>query len=81
MQLKHVCPQAKIIAMTSGARKKGTASLVTFASLQLGAQHMLMKPFTKQSLLDAISTVLHPKERTGNEEFQAEIPVSQWGMP
>lgn len=74
-QLTHDCPQAKIIAMTGGARKEGTTSLVTFASLQLGAQHILMKPFTKLSLLDAISAVLHPKERTRDEESQAETPV------
>jgi two-component system, chemotaxis family, chemotaxis protein CheY len=80
MQLKRVWPRAKIIAMTGGARKSDTTSLVALAARQLGAQHILMKPFTKLTLLAAISTVLNPEERTRDKESQSETPIFSKGM-
>jgi two-component system, chemotaxis family, chemotaxis protein CheY len=74
-QLTRVWPHAKIIAMTGGARTGDFMSMVAPAALQLGAQHILMKPFTKETLLAVISAVLNPKERTRDEESRAEIPV------
>ena len=75
MQLTRVWPRAKIIAMTGNARKSGTTSLVAHASLELGAQHILMKPFTKLTLLSAISAVLNPEEKTSDKESRSETPL------
>ena len=61
-QLTRRWPQAKIIAMIGGSRVGDFTSSVAPAALQLGAQHMLLKPFTKRTLLTAISTVLTPQE-------------------
>jgi CheY-like chemotaxis protein len=80
MQLTRVWPRAKIIAMTGSARKSDTTSLVALASLELGAQHILMKPFTKLALLAAISAVLNPKEKTRNSESRSETPILLKGM-
>lgn len=64
-QLTRLWPQAKIIAMTGGAKNGDFTSTVAPAALQLGAQHMLLKPFTKQTLLAVISAVLNPQEDSG----------------
>jgi two-component system, chemotaxis family, chemotaxis protein CheY len=61
-QLTSVWPQAKIIAMTGGTKIGDFNSTVAPAALQLGAQHMLLKPFTKETLLAVISTLLNPQE-------------------
>ena len=71
MQLTHVWPQARIIAMTGGAWKGSTTALVALAALQLGAQHILIKPFTKRTLIAAISAVLNPKEKTRNKQSRS----------
>lgn len=61
-QLRRVSAQAKIIAMTGGTKIGDFNSTVAPAALQLGAQHMLLKPFTKETLLAVIWTVLNPQE-------------------
>jgi two-component system response regulator (stage 0 sporulation protein F) len=61
-QLTHLWPQAKIIAMTGGSKIGDFKSSVADAALQLGAQHLLLKPFTKETLLAVISAVLNPQE-------------------
>src|SRR6195256_2756214 len=43
-QLTRLWPQAKIIAMTGGAKNGDFTSSVAPAALRLGAQHMLLKP-------------------------------------
>ena len=48
--------------MTGGAKNGDFTSTVAPAALQLGAQHMLLKPFTKETLLAVISAVLNPQE-------------------
>jgi CheY-like chemotaxis protein len=58
LQLTRVWPQPKIIAMTGGAQSGDFTSTVAPAALRLGAQHILLKPFTVQTLLTAISAVL-----------------------
>lgn len=74
-QLTRVWPQAKIIAMTGGARKGDLQFTIAPATLEFGAQRMLVKPFTKQTLLAAISAVLNPQEGTGDEGSRTETPV------
>jgi two-component system, chemotaxis family, chemotaxis protein CheY len=64
LQLTRIWPQARIIAMTGGAKRGDFTSTVVPAALQFGAQHVLMKPFTILSLLAAISAVLNPQERS-----------------
>jgi CheY-like chemotaxis protein len=61
VQLTRLWPQAKIIAMTGGAKTNDVRSSVAPAALELGAGHILAKPFTKQALLAAIAEVLNPK--------------------
>lgn len=61
-QLRRVWPQAKIIAMTGGTKIGDFNSSMAPAALQLGAQHMLLKPFTKETLLGVIAAVLNPQE-------------------
>jgi CheY-like chemotaxis protein len=56
MELKRSYPHIKIIAMTGGGRMRmmeiGSAANI------LGADHMLHKPFERESLLAAVSAVL-----------------------
>jgi len=62
LQLSRIWPQAKIIAMTGGgSRTSGLMSTIAPAAVLLGAQRTLVKPFTKQALLAAISAVLSLK--------------------
>ena len=75
MQFTHAWPQAKIIAMTGEAREGSMTALVVLAALQLGAQHILIKPFNKLTLLAAISSVLNPKKKTRDEKFPSETPI------
>lgn len=75
LQLRRVWPQAKIIAMTGGAGKSDVQFTIAPATLELGAQRMLVKPFTKQTLLAAISAVLNPQEGTSDEGPRTETPV------
>jgi two-component system chemotaxis response regulator CheY len=79
-QLTHLWPQAKIIAMTGGSKIGDFKSSVADAALQLGAQHLLLKPFTKQTLLTAISAVLTPKEGARDAATGAETVVSLKGV-
>lgn len=80
LQLTCIWPQAKIIAMTGGDKKGDFTSLVAPAALQLGAQHILVKPFTKQTLLAAISAVLNPKEGASDEASRTETLSSLNGV-
>lgn len=79
-QLTRVWPQAKIIAMTGGAKNGDFTSTVAPAALRLGAQHMLLKPFTKQTLLAVISTVLNPQEDCGITSLDQTHPVLSRGV-
>lgn len=80
VQLTRVWPQAKIIAMTGGALNGDFMSTVAPAALQLGARHILLKPFTKRTLLAAISAVLNPTEGISDGESRTETPVSLLGV-
>ncbi len=79
-QLTRIWPQAKIIAMTGGTKIGDFKSTVAPAALRLGAQHILLKPFTKQTLLAAISAVLTPKEGARDAASGAETFVSLKGV-
>jgi CheY-like chemotaxis protein len=79
-QLTLAWPQTKIIAMTGRAQHDDITSLMGPTALQLGARHVLTKPFTKRTLLAAISAVLNPKEGTSEEPSRAETPVSLHGV-
>src|ERR1043165_3554617 len=78
-QLSRLWPQAKIIAMTGGAKIGDFTSSVAPAALQLGAQHMLLKPFTKQTLLTAISAVLNPQEGSETKSLNRDTGYSEAG--
>jgi two-component system response regulator (stage 0 sporulation protein F) len=80
VQLTRDWPQAKIIAMTGGAGTGDYMSTVVPAALELGARHLLMKPFTIQTLLSAISSVLHPQEGTSDHESRTNTPVALKGV-
>jgi CheY-like chemotaxis protein len=56
MELKRSCPRTKIIARTGG----GQQSMMEIASTAkfLGADHILYKPFERESLLAAMNAVL-----------------------
>jgi len=56
MELKHSYPRTKIIAMTGGGQT-GMVEIASAANL-LGADHILHKPFEKESLLAALNAVL-----------------------
>ena len=78
-QLTRVWPQAKIIAMTGGTTIGNFKSTVAPAALQLGAQHMLLKPFTKETLLAIISAVLTPQENSRTTSLDQTHPVLSRG--
>ena len=80
VQLTRDWPQAKIIAMTGGAKTGDYMSTVASAALVLGAQHLLMKPFTIRTLLAAISSVLHPQDGTSDNESRTNTPVALKGV-
>jgi CheY-like chemotaxis protein len=80
LQLTRVWPQAKIIAMTGGAKNGDFTSTVAPAALRLGAQRILVKPFTKQTLLAAISAVLNPQEDSGTTSLDQKYPVLSRGV-
>ena len=67
VQLTLAWPQAKIIAMTARAQNDDITSLMGPPALQFGARHVLTKPFTKRTLLAAISAMLDSKEGTSEE--------------
>ena len=76
-QLTRRWPQAKIIAMTGGAKNGDFTSSVAPAALQLGAQHMLLKPFTKRTLLTAISVVLNPQKVSETKSLNRDTDFSE----
>ena len=79
-QLRRVWPQAKIIGMTGGAGKIDVLFTIAPAALELGAQRLLVKPFTKQTLLAAISAVLTSQESTSDDGSRTETPVPLKGV-
>lgn len=56
LELRHISPSTKIIAMSGGGR--GSAKDYLLAASQLGASRTLAKPFSRQELLDAIAAAL-----------------------
>jgi CheY-like chemotaxis protein len=56
MELKRSCPRTKIIAMTGGGQMR-MMELASSANL-LGADHILLKPFERESLLAAVNAAL-----------------------
>jgi CheY-like chemotaxis protein len=78
VQLARLWPQAKIIAMTEGANASDVRSVVASAALELGARHILAKPFTKRALLAAIAAVLNPKGgRQRRHSSARDLPCSR----
>jgi two-component system response regulator (stage 0 sporulation protein F) len=80
VQFSRLWPGTKIIAMTGGAKTIDFMFTVAPAAFQLGARRLLMKPFTIQTLLAAISAALSPKEGTSGEASRTETPVSLKGV-
>lgn len=66
-ELKRSCPRTKIIAMTGGGQTR-MMEIVSAAEF-LGADHVLHKPFERESLLAAMNAVLGtpppPKSQDG----------------
>jgi DNA-binding NarL/FixJ family response regulator len=56
MELKRSYPHAKIIAMTGGGQRRMME--ITSTAKFLGADHILLKPFDRESLLEAVNAVL-----------------------
>jgi len=56
MELKRSCPRTTIIAMTGGGQRC-MMDIASPAKL-LGADHILQKPFERESLLPAVNTAL-----------------------
>jgi DNA-binding response OmpR family regulator len=56
MELKRSCAQTKIIAMTGGGQWRMME--VASAAKLLGADHILHKPFERESLLAAVNATL-----------------------
>ena len=56
MELKRSNPRTKIIAMTGGGQRR-MGEIASAANL-LGADHILHKPFERESLLAALNAVL-----------------------
>ena len=55
-ELKRSCPRTKIIAMTGGGQMRMME--IASAAKLLGADHILLKPFERESLLAAVSAAL-----------------------
>jgi len=55
-ELKRSCPLTKIIAMTGGGQTRMME--ITSAATFLGADHILLKPFERESLLAAVNAAL-----------------------
>lgn len=64
-ELKHSSPQTKIIAMTGGGHLRMME--IASAAKVLGADHVLEKPFERESLLAAINTVLGSPSTTNTQ--------------
>ena len=56
MELKRSYPHAKIIAMTGGGERRMME--ITSSAKLLGADHILLKPFDRESLLAAVNAAL-----------------------
>ena len=56
MELKRSCPRTKIIAMTGGGQTRMME--ITAPAKLLGADHILHKPFERESLLAAVNAAL-----------------------
>jgi len=67
MKLKRSCPRTKIIAMTGGGQMRMME--IASAAKFLGADHILHKPFERESLLAAVNAALEtpppPKSQHG----------------
>jgi CheY-like chemotaxis protein len=69
-ELRQSAPQVKIIAI-SGGGEKGNLNFLRIAE-KLGAQQTIQKPFSRQTLLDAVAQVL---------PVNAEAPAANsWAM-
>ena len=55
-ELKRSCPRTKIIAMTGGGQTRMME--ITSAATFLGADHVLLKPFERESLLATVNAAL-----------------------
>lgn len=56
-ELKQLNPEVKIIAISGGGRS-GSGDYLKMATA-LGAQRVLIKPFSHREILEAVSQVLH----------------------
>jgi len=56
MELKRSCPRTKIIVMTGGGQRHMMEIASTAKSL--GGDHILHKPFERESLLEAVNAAL-----------------------
>ena len=56
MELKRSCPRTKIIAVTGGGQRRMME--IVPAAKSLGADHILHKPFERESLLAAVNAAL-----------------------
>jgi CheY-like chemotaxis protein len=67
MELKRLCPRTKVIAMTGGGQTRMME--IASAAQILGADHILHKPFERESLLEAVNAAIGtpppPKRRHG----------------
>jgi DNA-binding response OmpR family regulator len=64
-ELKHSSPLTRIIAMTGGGHLR--LMKMALAANLLGADHVLDKPFDRETLLAAINAVLRTPPRTRNQ--------------
>jgi DNA-binding NtrC family response regulator len=60
MEIRRISPNAKIIAI-SGVKTAGPMDPLSMAA-RLGVAHTLVKPFTGEQLLQAVSELLHPAQ-------------------
>jgi len=61
LELRKMRPQLKIIAMSGGGVYDNPLKMLPVAEV-LGACRVLQKPFTQETLIEAIGDALHPKQ-------------------